>query len=134
MRQVDDQAAVGEPERALQIARAGRMVLAGHAHAGQRLEAAVVALGVDDRHRVTGEHELFRQQAGDPRFARSRIAADEDVAIAHRQREGPVGIVSQQQTTPAVGGREIAQDGPRAQEAGDVGRSAPVEDQIRHLA
>mgnify|MGYP003335827617 CR=1 FL=1 len=75
---------------------AGRMVnvtfkkvdsAAEHRHAGKRFERGVVPLGVDHAHAVAVQDQLLAEQAGNPRLARSRVAADEDVAAPHGERE-----------------------------------------------
>ena len=124
--QVNDHAAVGIAQRAQQLARLWRRLVATeHGHAGQALERAVVALGIDRTHAIAVQNVLFAEETRDPGFPGFRITSDQDVAAADREGEfSTVLQISEQQATATVSRHgEIAGCRNRSHVVGDGGRS-----------
>ena len=87
-RQVDDHAAVRISQRVEQRARRGRRIFsAEHADARQRVERPIVAFRIDDAQAVSVKDQPLAEQACQPRLAGVRLAHDQDVPPADRQRE-----------------------------------------------
>ena len=58
-------------------------------HARQMRQHPVIPLGIDDADRVARGHQALHERAGQPRFARMRIAVDQDIDAAGRDRNRP---------------------------------------------
>jgi len=103
-------------------------------HARKRLEARVVALGIQDANRVALKDELLAEKPGDPGLAGLGISSDHDVTAAQRQVD-VLSVVAHPEPNPAATAarkRDSARREKLADVTGDRAGAVPGDHLVRN--
>src|SRR6185436_6638376 len=103
LREIDDDADVRMPERAHELSRSWRRLVAAKPQdVWQRFQRPVIAFRIDDAEAIALQDQLFADQSRKPGLPGPRLAGDQDRSTADGQlHRFAVGLVSEQQAPAA---------------------------------